>query len=186
MVARVKRRWYQFSLRTLFIAFTLVSIVLVACIDLAPAQRQAVAVNRVYALGGDLWLGQRVAKGSWILNQLRSLNLVPSYIYSDVVEGVFLGDKPVTDGDLRIICGLPEILYLRLSNTEISDQGVTELRRLTDLQELNVAGTELTDAGLDSLKDLVNLRELDVRNTKVTDRGISGFQKAMPNCVIIR
>src|SRR5689334_17316566 len=70
MVARVKRRWYQFSLRTLFIAFTLVSIVLVACIDLAPAQRQAVAVNRVYALGGDLWLGQRVAKGSWILNQL--------------------------------------------------------------------------------------------------------------------
>ncbi len=46
------------------------------------------------------------------------------------------------------------------------------LRPSPPLEELSLAGSNVTDQGMSSLKKLVNLRKLDVSRTIVTDRGL--------------
>ena len=54
--------------------------------------------------------------------------------------------------------------------------------RLTKLELLNLNRTEITDAGLSHLKKLTNLQTLFLKDTKVTDAGIPELQEALPNC----
>ena len=52
--------------------------------------------------------------------------------------------------------------------------------------ELNLNRTEITDAGLSHLKKLTNLQTLFLKDTKVTDAGIAELQEALPNCEITK
>jgi internalin A len=45
---------------------------------------------------------------------------------------------------------------------------------------------QVTDNGLDQVKGLSELTTLSVRSTKVTDAGVQKIQQALPNCRIRR
>ena len=55
---------------------------------------------------------------------------------------------------------------------------------MTCLKWLDLSNTEITDAGLEQLKGLKKLEKLDLSNTKVTNAGVKDLQKTLPNLKI--
>ena len=65
-----------------------------------------------------------------------------------------------------------EIVEVSLRGTEVTDAGLKDLARLTNLTTLVLEVTQVTDAGLKDLARLTNLTTLDLRGTQVTDAGL--------------
>ena len=55
---------------------------------------------------------------------------------------------------------------------------------MTQLEDLELSDTQVTDAGLTHLKGLSRLTYLNLKGTKVTIQGIKELQEALPNCDI--
>src|SRR5690606_32866472 len=58
----------------------------------------------------------------------------------DQVVDLYLGHMPVDDEDLSIVGQFSNLQVLNLNGTRISDQGLTNLYELTDLQKLYLTG----------------------------------------------
>ena len=72
---------------------------------------------------------------------------------------------------------------LDLSDTEVTDAGLEQLKGVTGLEALAL-GAKVTDAGLEHLKGLTELTFLQLFGTKVTDNGVDKLQAALPKCFI--
>jgi hypothetical protein len=133
MNAAPKLRWYQFHLRSLFVAMTL------ACIGMSwvgvkmqQARRQKEAVEEIKKLGGDVSYDYQIdATGMWIQGGQPSN---PMWLRS------LLGDDLFTN-----------VFIVQLDDTQVTDAGLEHLKGLTQLQELDLASTQVTDAGLENL-----------------------------------
>lgn len=85
-----------------------------------------------------------------------------------------LYDSPVTDTTLQSLAeGLPELHFLSLADTRVSDAGLAHVARLTGLHELHLDNTPVTDTGVAQLTPLTDLRILDLKGTRVTDAGLA-------------
>lgn len=73
----------------------------------------------------------------------------------------------------------PNIIWLRLDHTAISDAGLARLSALKNLVRLNVANTKITTAGLKALKTVTTLEYLNITNTACTDEALT-FLSGMP------
>src|SRR5215469_7084776 len=141
-----RRRWAQFSLRTVLL------IVTASCAALSlwvvPAERQRRAVVAVRALDGEVSYASR---GGTVANAfpLRILRrwLPPDY-FDDVIE-------------------------VQLSGSKVTDDGLVHLRDIGNLQRLNLYGTNITGAGFAHSHGLTNLRWLNLNRTRFTDVGLS-------------
>jgi len=89
------------------------------------------------------------------------------------VTGVSLRGAWVGDTDLRRLHELPDLSYLDLSLTHITDQGMLEMKNLAGIVELNLYFAEyVTDEGLAAIKDWKKLRVLNLHGTKIGDAGL--------------
>jgi hypothetical protein len=90
------------------------------------------------------------------------------------------GLKRLTDSDLRLLAALPELRWLDLSGTNITDAG---LKNLTDANHrphgtqpqvwwLDLSGTKITDAGLKHVAALKGLEHLNLDKTSVSIAGL--------------
>lgn len=104
---------------------------------------------------------------------------------SNQVVWLKLSDTQITDAALASIAKLKNLQKLHLERTAITDAGLKKLTGLTYLEYLNLYGTAITDAGLTSLSDLKALRSVYVWQTKVTESGITTLKKALPNLEVI-
>src|SRR5262249_26539499 len=59
-----------------------------------------------------------------------------------------------------------------LGDTQVTDVGLKELKKLQSLEWLMLDHTKVTDAGLKELKGLKSLQTLDLFQTEVTDLGL--------------
>ena len=91
-----------------------------------------------------------------------------------------LAGTGITDDGMRRVATLRNLTHLHLERTSISDAGLATLSGLEHLQYLNVYGTRVTDAGLEALASLKNLRSLYVWRTQVTPAGASQLQARLP------
>src|SRR5262249_61491710 len=62
---------------------------------------------------------------------------------------------------------------LDLGGTQVTDAGLAEVARLTDLQSLNISNTKVTDKGLKHLAGLKKLQELYLYTDQVTEEGLA-------------
>ena len=86
------------------------------------------------------------------------------------ITGADLRASWVTDTDLRKLMLLPDLAYLDLSLTRITDQGMQEIRNLPGIVELNLHFAEyVTDEGLAAIKGWKRLKRLNVHGTKISD-----------------
>jgi hypothetical protein len=91
------------------------------------------------------------------------------------LSGTAVTDKGLTN----ILATSPGTrLAVNLSNTRISDAGMSEFKRLKFVEALNLANTQVTDTGLENLKDQRYLRWLCIGGTKVTSAGVESLLKA--------
>jgi hypothetical protein len=175
-----KLRWFQYSLRSLFLLVFLVSIGMSwVAVKIERARRQKEAVEEIKKAGGHVSYDYQFDKsGDWLPEArppgpawLRNL-LGEDFFATVVMVGLFPLNSRVTDAGLEHLKGLTQLEWLDLMDTPVTDAGLEHLKGLTQLQELYLGGTKVTDAGLDYLKGLTQLRTLYLGNTPVTDAGL--------------
>ncbi len=64
------------------------------------------------------------------------------------------------------------IVWLRLDNTQLSDEGLEAVGQLKQLVRLNLAGTGISSSGINKLKNLSHLEYINLTATKVNDAGL--------------
>jgi hypothetical protein len=199
-----KRRWFQFSLRTLLILVTLL------CIGVAiisnRAMRQKAAISAILKDGGDVDYAHNFPQRAeppgpaWLRKLLgddffatvisvtvrtdagmEQLDDLPALLNVRVLPAPTIGAAPdkLTDAGLTHLQRLTQLRTLQLQRTSMTDAGVVSFNRLTKLNILELDYTELTDSGLARLTSLTELGILSLRGTKVTDAGmkhLSGFE----------
>jgi Leucine Rich repeat len=205
-----KRRWFQFSLRTLMI-FTVVCAVSAGWLGKRIEQKrnERVAVEAIVRLGGRVaydyerdsakphgpeWL--RGLLGEDFFTRIVGVDLCGCATLTDAglvnVKGMTelqtLNLFFTTTGDAGVenVRGLSLLQSLDLSETQVTDAGLERLEGLTRLEELRLGKTNITDARLVHLKGLGQLRTLYLWDTRVTDAGIKDLQKSLPTCKIVR
>lgn len=89
------------------------------------------------------------------------------------IVGIDCSLKPVSDEQLRpLLRRSPELGYLTLTRTRISDDILRDLSQCSHLRTLNLDHTEITDRGLEHLAAQKNLESLSLVGTKVTGDGL--------------
>jgi hypothetical protein len=92
----------------------------------------------------------------------------------------FPDDTQITDNRLVNLKKLSHLRSLYLKNTQVTDRGLEHLTALIELEHLSLDGTEVTDAGLLSLAGCTSLKTMSLENTHVTNTGVATLKRAMP------
>jgi hypothetical protein len=163
-------RWYQYSLRSLFVLTVLVAIAgSWYAWKRQQVERQRAVVKLVEELGGEVEYDyQRSSLGTFIPNAeppgpawLRSL--LGDDFFANVTGVVGLTYTEISDAKseyfLERLKGSPQLKELSLGGTQVTDAVLEHLKRLPQLKTLNLGGAQVTDAGIELLKGLPQLKE---------------------------
>jgi hypothetical protein len=157
-----KRRWFQFSLRSLLI---FVAICAIPCgwfgARMERATKQKAAVEAIVKAGGSVRYDyERDATGNWIPvaephapKWLR--NLLGDDFFSTVVEATAYTDVSVEH--LNDLGGLRSLSFCSL---RITDSGLRHLEELSQLEDLSFSGTGISESGLRAFEALIRLKGL--------------------------
>ena len=166
-----RRRWHQFSARTLLIAA-----IIIACglgywssLNLKVGRQQADVAAVAWMRGTVAYDYEFNSQGNRVPNAAPP---GPAWLHSLLGDDFF---RSVYEVDLAQTGG--KVIY---------DADLDNLRFLTQLRLLNLDNTRVTDAGLDHLESFTKLQVLRLKGTQVTDKGIVRLQEALPNCKIVR
>ncbi len=90
------------------------------------------------------------------------------------ILGVDLANLPVTDSQLRrLVAEEPEIEYLVLTGTRVTDEVMPCLQKLPHLKQLTLQRTPITDSGCRELAKIATLEDLSLSYTAITDQGLA-------------
>ena len=96
-----------------------------------------------------------------------------------------LSNTQISDATLAQVAKLKNLQKLHLEQTSITDAGLKQLNGLSNLEYLNLYGTAITDVGLAELSNLKNLKTVYLWQTNVTDQGVATLKKTMPNLDVV-
>src|SRR5262249_16591244 len=86
-----------------------------------------------------------------------------------------------TDKDLKIyvpkIANLPANRAIDLEGTKVTDKGMDEIAKLSDLGAIYLDNTEISNQGLEALVALKGLYWLDISHSKITGSGFVTLKK---------
>ncbi len=203
-----KRRWFQFSLRMLFVAVMALSLPLSwLAVRIERVRKQKDLVERIELEWGLVvfdwedgvattppyppWL--RTLLGDHFFCNVSAVILYPREFGDEEatclkelknLKRLELGYTNITDAGLEHIEKLSNLEVLRLNGTKISDAGLEHVENFKNLVLLQLDYTGISDAGLEHLSELPNLDTLLIDHTNVTPNGLKRLQKALPNCKI--
>lgn len=88
------------------------------------------------------------------------------------------GQKEITDGNLASLEQFPQLKWLDLSSTEITNRGLSSLKSLKKLKHLYLKKCPwITDASLRSIRELHDLVDLQLaENVKISNEGLKHLQ----------
>ena len=186
-----KRRWFQYSLRTLLLFMLLVSIGMSwVAVKMQQARRQKEAVEAIEKVGGGVIYDYQVTSATYIpATRPRGPAWIRSLLGEDLFRQAFYvfldGDQEAGLEQLKRLPYLQGLSLTRLMDSEL-EHVKGHLKGLTQLATLDLRYTQVTDASLNHLKELTQLQTLYLGGTKVTDEGVKKLQQALPNCEIER
>jgi Leucine-rich repeat (LRR) protein len=191
-----KRRWYQYSLRTLLLLVLVVSIGMSwLAVRRQRAKRHREAVETIVKGGGSVAYDWQVAQNvpkpkppgpAWLRNLLGDdffADVVFAIIQTDSemeyvttfarLEDLYLSGDRITDAALENLKRFPRLRKLTVSdNQTITGAGLANIKELTQLQALYVRYTPVGDAGSAHLEELTHLHTLYLHDTGITDAGL--------------
>lgn len=187
-VAKPRRRWFRFSLRTILIALTLCGVWLGYTMHRVRARRDA--IRAIDANGGTY--GVYVVGPKWLGYFIRDEKCF--YDASRVSFGPHNSGydpaNPFNDDDLAGIIdhlnAFSDFRSLDLQNTNVTDNGLRFLSGIRYLELLQLDGTNVTDDCIPYLIEIKTLRQLSLLQTAITEDGFARLQMALPNCHILR
>ena len=159
---KAKRRWLQFSLRTLLVLMLVISVPLGwLSLKLKQATVQRHAVDRIEQMGGTVWYAyQRDNWGHFIGKQdaasYHTCQAATARLFGDdltaCITGVDLSRRSIKDEDLACLLSLRHLEVLWLHDTAVTDTGLVKLLGLTRLKYVSCESTKVTAAGVNQLK----------------------------------
>jgi hypothetical protein len=174
-----RRRWFQYSLRTLFVVSILVALGIVTawkeCIE--PYQRERQLAMIVAELGGTV--STEAAGPAWLQPLLPAgqTNVVTGISISPLVElrdfSIDRSDRPLTKDLIQRIGAAPGLRTLGLRHGNLSDADVASLARSTSIERIDLAYTPITDRGAGYLRGLSSLRCVRLDGTRITDASLT-------------
>jgi uncharacterized membrane protein/mono/diheme cytochrome c family protein len=96
-----------------------------------------------------------------------------------------LSDTKITDRTMAEVAKLKNLQKIHLENTAVTDAGLKNLKGLPYLEYVNLVGTQVTDAGLKELAACKSLKQVYVWQTKATEAGVAALKQALPNVEIV-
>ena len=176
-----RRRWWQYSLRTLFVLLTVFGVWLAWVVHRASEQRKA--VEWVENMGGVVRYDYEFDDEGHLIDDGKSPG--PKWLVElvgvDYFQEVIGVDLPYTQvNDLTPLVGLKSLRHLGLYNTPV--RNVTPLAELMSLEFLVLNSTQVDDPT--PLAKLTGLQELYLANTPVSKEQVEKLQQALPNCDI--
>ena len=155
---KLKRRWFQYSIRSLMLVTLLIACWLGYISH--NARKQKAAVAWVKSMEGNLWYDYQMEEdGMWKANP-----------------------EPPGPDWLREWIGIDyfsDVYWVDLANTQVTD--LSPLEYLPNLEVLNLSFTQVTD--LSSLDGMSNLFFLQMVDTPVSKKEVHKVHLALPNCV---
>lgn len=88
------------------------------------------------------------------------------------VGGTSTTKSAITDEGLSVVAGLEQLENLELGYSRVTDRGLKYLAGLKKLKILELSGCNITDEGLRQLAGNTNLRWLLLANTRITGDGL--------------
>jgi hypothetical protein len=205
-----KRRWCQFSLRTLLLFVTFCAL---PCswfaVNMQQVKKQRKLIKTIQKMGGSVryeyelpGIGSYKPPGpDWLRKLLgddffanvgdvslwgrrvkdADLELLSGFPHLQMLS---IQTRGVTDAGLERLKGLSRLRTLSLDRTNITGTGLDHLKGLTHLESLSLDETPATDAGLEHIKVLTQLQYLSLNRTHVTDDGVERLKRALPHCKI--
>jgi Leucine-rich repeat (LRR) protein len=178
-----KRRWFQFSLRSLLI-FTLICAIPCAWLGrkIEQKRKEREAVESMVKDGFSVMYDSQLdPRGTPYSNEqppgpgwLRKV--LGDNFFSEAKRVFVFGDrrgtKTCTDAGLERIGELTHLQWVSLDSTNVSDSGLVRIEALTELQILDLGDTAITDVGLEHVEGLSQLSSLYLTGTKITDAGL--------------
>ena len=166
-MASMKRR-IQYSLRTLLVALTVISVVLGISVQLAWRQRDVVDAIRkktgVMVQYDYQDEHSRSKNPSGIAAQPLGAKLLGIDMVADVVGVTVMGwergPAPFDDTDMALVSAFSKLKYLRLDGTKVTDHGLGSLVDLRHLKSVYLRGFPVTDAGVKYIAQLPELSAL--------------------------
>lgn len=95
-----------------------------------------------------------------------------------------LARTQVTDDGLDVLARMPHLTRLHLENTAVTDDGLQHLAGLEHLAYLNLYGTAVTDAGLQHLAQLPRLKNLYLWQTQVTPEAAAQLEASVEGLTV--
>jgi len=77
--------------------------------------------------------------------------------------------------------GITEIDF---GESDVSDEDLAYLQFFPQLEWICLEDTSISDYGLTKLAEIVSLRHVEVQRTNVTEDGVTRLRKALPRCKI--
>jgi hypothetical protein len=190
-----KRRWFQFSLKTLLVALTLLCLGPGGYVayEQNKARKEKAAVKAIEKLGGSVYYFDYFEKQTVRSPMMRQIlgdesfgNAVELQFYDTHVADADLAHlsalkhlnrlslvgTQVTDAGLVHLAGLKALRILDLDDTQVAGPGFVDLAGLKRLKYLSLARTQINDDGLENLSGLTSLEELGLQHTLVSDAGL--------------
>ena len=172
-------------IRPTFLAFLATTALLSAQDDKAVAD----IVAKVNATGASLAPVSADAKtyrftALNVAKEFTDAGLAPLAPLADKITSLDLARTKVTDGGLKAVGAMKNLVELHLENTAITDAGLDALKPLAGLEYLNLYGTKVTDAGTAKLSGLAKLKSIYLWQTAVTKNGVAALKKALPGAHI--
>ena len=163
--------------------------------DLQPppfdASRQVQAMSSIRMMGG--FVAPISQESPWLDVNLSLIRPPVDDSQIQVLDGIRetvvwlnLGDTAITNEGIRqSVAGLDSLRRLRLDRTQITDEGVSALVDLRELEVLNLFGTQVGDGCLQTLEKLGSLRAVYLWDTQVTQEGLDRLRSARPALEVV-
>jgi hypothetical protein len=188
-----KPRWFQFSLRTLLVVFT------VFCgpggwiaYERQNAKQGAQSKKTLESLGGKFEFdARRPVRPRWlraILGDNRyadavAFTLSPEHSRDQMLlvrtGRRYLGRNPVQPSGESIagLAHFPRLKTVDLDWTMMDDRALADLAAAAELVDLSLTGTKISDSGLRHLRHLEKLEKLRLGQTMISDAGLEHLSK---------
>jgi uncharacterized membrane protein len=95
------------------------------------------------------------------------------------VRWLDLAGTSITDIGLKLLASMPNLVRLHLERTATTDAGIGQLAGLSQLEYLNLFGTKIEDPGLEHLQLLPRLKQVYLWQTKVTPAAANALAEAL-------
>ncbi len=174
-----KLRWYQYRLRSLFVLMLLATIPLGWLrVKMNAAEKQHAAVEAIKQFGGTVGFDYEMDPSN-----IKSKPPGPAWLHKLLGEDVFASVTLVSFSGFEVgrhaeialkhLKAFPRLKCLQFDQCyNLGDDGLENLRGLTELQFLNLGCPQVSDVGLENIKGLTQLQYLDLLHANITDAGL--------------